>query len=704
MKDTEKKYTKRRMEATTHSGNKENESENVNEDKKRKISKKEKKNSIKKQKKIIKNLFNSDSLYSNGDLSGKEISTEDDGNSEELVHSASSMSEELSHEKGKGLNCEDSSRENIQSCAKKKGEKQRVKSSSKKKVELEKEEHKATVHEKAKEDENEDENEDETASCDDNSSSSDEDHDGLLLTSKFKKKFSDLLLRLKSNDADLLNRKEDFFHDSDFEVESGVSAQGENNEEASKHNSEHVSKQSGEEYGGLENLENSQRDEQNFEKGEGEPKSGLSYSQYFRDILLKEGCQAFDEEEEELINKEKEICSQKKKKSYLDEQKELKQKILEVCKVADEEIRNGNNDSFFTVKEKSEKEILEEKEYYENFLNKSGNIIAEENNLLKEYWKDNLSKDEEFLRDYILKELWREDKIQNIYEEIDEIDDEELEKAENFEKTYNFRYEEQNGNIINSAPRKIGSSVRQNLKKKKRQEKRREKKRKQKEEKKKMLLGGLKREKQNENCDKNNNKFINEDNVFSENHGNMNRLRDQKKKGKQNEELLEQNNNLHQLNGEKRDLWFLCDECNFPIHPLNYVYECTICENFALCKKCFKKVNHEHSLKKLLVPRSCIPPENYENGNNLGTLEHNNAYDLSPGNMNNSDNYGHMEYLENDSSGYEDLIDDMPIRFKYIKVKPENFKLTTDFILKTDDEKLDKMVPIHFLSPYYTAD
>ncbi|CRG93481.1 conserved protein, unknown function [Plasmodium gallinaceum] len=535
----------------------------------------------------------------------------------------------------------------------------------------------------------------EEISSDDKSSSSDEDHDGLLLTSKFKNKFSKLLLKLKNKDENLLNKKEEFFHDSDFDTD--ISDDKDNN---IKEDEEKLNK----------NICINKNIEENNKSCKTDEKC-LNYSEYFKDILLKEGSNAFDKEEEEIIERKKKILSQKNKKSYFDEQEELKRKIIEACKDVDNNCdndkSNDDNDNFFIMKEKSEKELLEEKKYYETFL-KTSNIVKDENNLLKEYWKDNLNKDEEFLRDYILKEMWREDKIHNIYEDIDEIDDEELEKAENFERTYNFRYEEQNGNIVNSNPRNIESSVRIDLKKKKKKEKRKEK-RKKKRDRKKILLEELKKEKKEKNEKSEKNEKNEKNNSFNSNNNNYDKTQMIKNKNNSKEELDDQlkktnkydNNiisnkhskidkNLDLYNNEN-DLWFLCDECKNPISPLNYVYECNTCENFSLCKKCFKQINHEHKLKKMLVPKNCKPPKEYLN--NIGM---NSNYEF-----NNNNNCETMEYLENDSSGYEDLIDDMPIRFKYVKVKPNSFNLTTDFILNTDDKTLNKMVPLKYVSPYY---
>lgn len=179
-----------------------------------------------------------------------------------------------------------------------------------------------------------------------------------------------------------------------------------------------------------------------------------------------------------------------------------------------------------------------------------------------------------------------------------------------------------------------------------------------------------------------------------------------KKKINDNSKNLEQYkaNNKNNQEYSDTDLWYLCDECQYAIMPLSYVFECNTCDNYTLCKKCFKKGKHEHTLKKILVPIYCEPPANYENNNTL-SFDNNNNED-NQNNINGKtkkwEKQNHeIEYLENDSSGYEDLIDDMPIRYKYIKVKPQAFNLTTDFILKTDDTKLDEIVPMKKISPYY---
>lgn len=51
------------------------------------------------------------------------------------------------------------------------------------------------------------------------------------------------------------------------------------------------------------------------------------------------------------------------------------------------------------------------------------------------------------------------------------------------------------------------------------------------------------------------------------------------------------------------DLWFCCDECMEAIPEQMYRFDCTKCENFTFCLKCYKaNTSHSHKFKKQKVP------------------------------------------------------------------------------------------------------
>ena len=50
---------------------------------------------------------------------------------------------------------------------------------------------------------------------------------------------------------------------------------------------------------------------------------------------------------------------------------------------------------------------------------------------------------------------------------------------------------------------------------------------------------------------------------------------------------------------EGYDTWFCCDGCMEPIPELMYRFDCTRCDNFTFCMKCYKaNTTHAHRFKK----------------------------------------------------------------------------------------------------------
>lgn len=153
----------------------------------------------------------------------------------------------------------------------------------------------------------------------------------------------------------------------------------------------------------------------------------------------------FDDEDEEEGDKLK-----KKKKSYFEEQEEVRKEFLDA--VANEE---GDDDGdLLKVKEDKNGEGDEDEDDRE-FEKK-----------LDEYFKedDKLDENEKFLKDYFRKKMWleKDDGGKHLYsDEIDvSEDEEELEKQEDYERGFNFRYEENAGDRVMGHSRKVEGSVR----------------------------------------------------------------------------------------------------------------------------------------------------------------------------------------------------------------------------------------------------
>ncbi|CAE7339449.1 Kri1 [Symbiodinium pilosum] len=134
------------------------------------------------------------------------------------------------------------------------------------------------------------------------------------------------------------------------------------------------------------------------------------------------------------------------------------------------------------------------------------------------------------------------------------------------------------------------------------------------------------------------------------------------------------------------DLWFLCDGCQQPIPGGKRRFDCKVCENFTLCTKCFRIRRHPHAFVRKRVPDSCMPPEDFKGTQpNIG----------SEGNV--LDEYFQLDY--------EDIIGgDLPTRFKYRKVEPDDYGIPVDVILSKSGKELNRMVSIKKLRPYREED
>lgn len=157
--------------------------------------------------------------------------------------------------------------------------------------------------------------------------------------------------------------------------------------------------------------------------------------------------------------------------TYNEEQKTIKN---EFKKLIDEDSSDGEEwGGIFRRREKSKEEEAKDDEQYTKWLaGEQANIgeNAETLKPLKEFWTNpKLSRDETFLRDYILNNGYTNKDVNKVptYDDIvgtddlDLSDDEaELEKQAEFEQKFNFRFEEPDSEFIKRYPRTIENSVR----------------------------------------------------------------------------------------------------------------------------------------------------------------------------------------------------------------------------------------------------
>nr|CAG4651816.1 EOG090X05XL [Triops cancriformis] len=195
-----------------------------------------------------------------------------------------------------------------------------------------------------------------------------------------------------------------------------------------------------------------------FKKGSKKEEKPMYIRDYQRQILLEKSGQISDEEEE-------------KPKTYVQEQHELKNSFKAAFTAA-----NESDDDLLVKREKTQSEKNQEEAEYKAWLKGQKESIADpsakaELEPLREFWTNpKLNKEEAFLRDFILNKRHLDSKDDNYIPTYDEIvhdsegdlseDEKTLEHQAEFEHKYNFRFEEPDPEFIKRYPRTIEDSLR----------------------------------------------------------------------------------------------------------------------------------------------------------------------------------------------------------------------------------------------------
>uniref|UniRef100_UPI0037E8248A protein KRI1 homolog n=1 Tax=Semicossyphus pulcher TaxID=241346 RepID=UPI0037E8248A len=203
--------------------------------------------------------------------------------------------------------------------------------------------------------------------------------------------------------------------------------------------------------------------------------------------------------------------------TYIQEQKELKESFRKFIHDSDEDDDEGSEgdkeSELLTRRIKTQEEKDEEEADYVDWLKGQAEIDGPEEvkdmKYLRDYWNDpELDEKERFLRDYVLNKGYLEEEQEDeripTYDEVvqDDVEDSEeegetfLERQEDFERSYNFRFEEPDALEIKTYPRNIATSVRsKDDRRKRKREEVKERKQKEKEQKREQLkqLKNLKR-------------------------------------------------------------------------------------------------------------------------------------------------------------------------------------------------------------------
>ncbi|XP_033101109.1 protein KRI1 homolog [Anneissia japonica] len=388
--------------------------------------------------------------------------------------------------------------------------------------------------------------------------------------------------------------------------------------------------------------------------------------------------------------------------TYVEEQQILKDSF----KTALEDTDNEEDGIILKKKHKSIKDQAEEEADYISWLKGQTDRTVDpiqEMSALKQYWNDpNLDEGEQFLRDYILNKGYvdkdTEDNLPSFHEIAEdevEFSEEErlLEEQDDFERKYNFRFEEPDSDFIKRYPRTVGESVRR--KDKKRADKRQEIKTRKEEKKQKMKedLKQLKNLKKKEIIDRLEKlkqvtgklpvDFENEDlegDFDPDEHDKlMQRIFDDgyeeccedETKPEFNDEELDLENwdewngeNVDEYGGEEDEEATHCEDPSFNMDA-DYVPPSRTDFSEEMAEITGKKKRRRASKFAQAVGRK-KPVFNPDEG----------AFDAY------IDEYYKMDY--------EDVIGDIPCRFKYRNVVANDFGLTTESILNAREKELNQ--------------
>ncbi|BBN11576.1 protein KRI1 [Marchantia polymorpha subsp. ruderalis] len=460
----------------------------------------------------------------------------------------------------------------------------------------------------------------------DESSSEEEDEDGLLSV-KTEEKIFETLSKIKKRDPSIYSQETAFFGDDDEEDEEELKST--------------VKKQK---------------------------------PQYLKDVIARQLLDGGPEDEEELVEKPR-------PKSYLTEQEELKRAFLQgVREVEGEE----DADDLLRVKKKTKEEIDKEKQDTEEAIAwaeqraKDASIAKK----LEEYFgrDDDLDDNDKFLKEYLLNKGWvdQDQKTSRFpsYGEDTELlseDEDELEKQEEYEADYNFRYEQGDNTYVKGHSRIIDDSVRKKSETRKKQR-----------ENKKLRQSEEERARQDE----------------------LKRLKNVKKK-----EILEKLAKIRTVAGvsEKSGAEVLDeDDLEEDFDPEEYdkkMKEAFGEEYYGADDPDFASDDGEELEKPDFDAEDELlgiaPEAGIKGAGFAATKEKLDKKVKVPFEEKVMIDRHLEEYYKLD---YEDVIGDLPTRFKYTQVKPNKYGMKTKDILAVDDAELNQFVSLKKLAPYTTQE
>ncbi|XP_075216955.1 protein KRI1 homolog [Lycorma delicatula] len=497
------------------------------------------------------------------------------------------------------------------------------------------------------------------------STSSEEDEDACELTENFEKKFFRTLSCLKKKDPQIYDKDARFFEKIPEIDDNAVK-----------------------------------------EKRKKKTETPFTLREYEKNLLENGGLISDEDESSRFPDK------RLKKKTYVEEEKELKESFKNIVN-NDSDESDAEIGGLFREHSKTKSEKRKEDEDYREWLKGQRNELDDKTaegdmKYLHDFWNDpTLDEGEKFLRDYILnKRFLEKDDNEDPSDKFVTLEEDEriLNTQIQFEHKYNFRFEEPDQEFIKRYPRIMENSMR---KRDDRRKLKREAIKKRKLEEKKQKLKDLKKLqalkykeieekiKQIKEVTGNEELGFKDEDIEKDFDPNEHDLQMQKLfseefyNQEENEKpLFTDDLNLDQYKDNNDDEYY-CNgtgESNYPAEPYcedeDFNMDCDFTpEKAALAKQKKLELRQKKKQKKKL----CSARESIMLNQNIKKP----VFDekLHKTFQNYLDEYYSLDC--------EDFIGDMPCRFKYRQVVPNNYGLTIDEILAADDKELNKWCSVN---------